>query len=276
MTLIGSESLGPCWHILVAGAESRNRTKGFKRHVWNGPLPDGSFYRIGEDLYITSPEFSLVLIAQRLSLIDLTLLCCESCGRYVRDPAHPKGFYKRPAITNIMRIEAFIEKLGPARGTAKLRNALRYALENAWSPMESAVALLMSMPVRLGGYGFPKPLLNYRKHFSLEEARMANREHVDLDVYFKDFNVAVEYNSDEDHTGAARIASDAIRNNTIEYIGIRVMILTWGQVRYLGSFDDAMKQLANKLGRTVHAPSKAVMAKRRQLRKCALPPVLAR
>lgn len=271
-----SQALGRPWHILVDGDNSRSHTKGIERHIWSGPLPNGAFYRIGDDVYMSSPEFSIVMQSARLSPIDLVLLCCESCGRYVRDSSHPKGFYKRPAITSLAKIGSFVEKLEGVKGAKKLRRAFRYAFDNSYSPMETAVALLASMPVRMGGYGLPKPKLNFRIDFTPEVARMVGKPYVRYDLYFKDCGVVVEYNSDDSHTGSDRISSDSKRNNAIGYLGERVMTVTWDEVRLAGACDGTMKQLAALLGRKLVVPSASALIKRRLLRAAVLPPVMER
>lgn len=272
----GPEALCRPWHIMVSGNNDRSRTKGLERHMWSGPIPDGAFYRIGEGVYISSPEFSIVLLSAQLSLIDIVLLCCESCGRYVRDPSHPKGFYKRPAITNRAKIKSFIEKLKGAKGVKKLRRALKYAFDNSYSPMETAISLLASMPVRMGGYGLPKPELNVRVNFTSEIAHMAGKPYVKYDLYFRGKRVVVEYNSDDEHTGAERISSDSRRNNAIGYLGEHVMTITWDEVKRASSCDDAMKQLSALLDRKLAEPSDSALAKRRHLRATLLPPVAER
>ena len=233
-----------------------------------------SFYQIADDVFVTSPELSIVMLAPSLSFNNLVALCCESCGRYVKDPTHPKGIRKRPPLTNIARLSCYVEKLGPhTKGIAKLRQALKYVVDGCRSPMETAIALLISLPVKYGGYGFPKPLVNWRIDLTSEQQRMAQRHYIEADLYFKDANATVEYDSDEEHSQPKSIASDAIRNNTLRHLGIPVLNITWGQVRSTSAFDDAMKQLGTLLGKSVLKPSDASLAKRHKLRSDLLPPV---
>ena len=262
-----------CLHILVAKESQRYRSKGVRRHVWSGRLPDKSVFRLKDDVFVTSPEFSLLLMSTLVPFNELVLLCCEVCGGYMRDRNHPKGFYKRPPLSSLKKIGDYLDKMGSARGALKLRRALRYAFDNAWSPMEGAVAMLISMPPRLGGYGFPKPLLNYQVDYEQEIQVMAGREDIKFDLLFKSSGVVIEYDSDEEHTGAERIRSDALRRNTALYLGYSVITLTWGQVRGIRSFHDVMKQLGRKLGKSVREPSDSTLSARFRLRKEALPPV---
>ncbi len=199
--LIGKDFLKPSKHILVSGDSHRFRSREYVRHTWGGAFPNMSFYQIADDVFVTSPELSIVMLAPCLSFNNLVALCCESCGRYVKDPTHPKGIRKRPPLTNIARLSCYVEKLGPhTKGIAKLRQALKYAVDGCRSPMETAIALLISLPVKYGGYGFPKPLVNWRIDLTSEQQRMAQRHYIEADLYFKDANATVEYDSDEEHS----------------------------------------------------------------------------
>ena len=257
--------------VLVPETTKRNITKQLHCHSWGASLPDGSFYSLGNNVYVTSPEFSLLLMSKSTTFNELIALCSEVCGCYQRDDSK-RGFYDRPALTSLARISSFLDRMGSASGTTKLARALRYAVENARSPMESAFT---NMPPRLGGYGLPKPELNHRIDFDEDEARIAGRAYVELDLFFKGASqapsVIIEYDSDQEHTGADRIASDSRRNNTLRDIGFVVINLTWAQVRNSQALDAAMLQVAHALDKPLREPSASARAKRAQLRADVLP-----
>lgn len=259
--------------ILVADNNSRFATSSVRRHTWGAALPDGAFYQVGEGVYVTSPEFSLLLLSKELPFNNLVALCSEVCGCYARDGS-ARGFYDRPALTTVARVGAFLAKVESASGSAKLKRALLYAVENARSPMEATVGIMMCVPTRMGGFGLPKPELNHRARLSPGIAEMAGRNHVVFDFFFADHGVAVEYDSSQEHTGADRIASDARRNNALRHDGIAVINVTWAQVREPKALEAAMTQVAGALGRKLREPSPAGRARRVQLRADLLPRVL--
>ena len=90
-------------HVLVSCNKNRFRSKDIVRHTWSGDLPAGSLYKVGPGVYVTSPEFSLLLISQKCGFNDLVMRCCEACGAYGIDD-RGKGFYERPALTSIARV----------------------------------------------------------------------------------------------------------------------------------------------------------------------------
>lgn len=48
--------------------------------------------------------------------------------------------------------------------------------------MESCVALLLTMPRHLGGYGLPKPRLNYKLELSREQCIPLKRKSITVDM----------------------------------------------------------------------------------------------
>ena len=68
-------------------------------------MPDGSLYQVSDGVYITSPEFSLLLLSKSLPFDALVLLCDEVCGGYALD-ATERGFYDRPALSSVSKVGA--------------------------------------------------------------------------------------------------------------------------------------------------------------------------
>ena len=256
--------------VLVPNASHRFRSKRMTRHVWNGPLPDGSFYRIADDVVITSPEFSLLLLSKPLAFNELVRLCSETCSRYAA-ANDDRGFIDRPPITSLRKIARFVGKCSNASGATKLRRALAYSVENARSPMEAAVGIMMSMPARLGGFGLGKPSLNYRINLKGNAAALAGRGYVELDLYYPAHEVALEYDSSQYHAGTERRTSDARRNNVLRSLGLTVINLTWDQVRDPFLLEGAMGQAAKAMGKKLAQPSERGLVNRLELYSTLLP-----
>ena len=255
--------------ILVPNAGRRFASKNYARHAWTGPLPDGSLYQVSDGVYITSPEFSLLLLSKSLPFDALVLLCDEVCGGYALD-ATERGFYDRPALSSVSKVGAFLGKVGSASGTSKLRRALRYAVDNARSPMEASLAAFMAFPARCGGCGFPKPLMNHRFVLPEEAVRMAGRAYVEFDLFFPEAGVVVEYDSTRFHAADERLESDSRRNNVLRWLGFKVVNITRNQVRDPVVFAGVTAQLAKALGKT-GGVSQATLDKRKELRSSLFP-----
>ena len=250
--------------ILVPNTSNRFVSKSVCRHIWNGSLPDGALYRVAEDVYVTGPEFSLLLLSKGTPFNELIMLCSEVCGRYALERGD-RGFFDRPALSSVSKINAFLDKVGSESGVAKLRRALRYAVDNSRSPMESALATIMALPTRCGGFGFPKPTMNHRFHLSMEAARVAGRQYVEFDLFFPDCNLGIEYDSRQYHVNDERFESDARRNNTLRHLGFSIVNITRRQVQDPVVFVGIMAQVASELGKPNNV-SESGLAKREALR----------
>ena len=139
-----------------------NRKKSRVRRI-SRSLPADSLVRVNPYLYFVCPELVVLQMASRLTPIRLAQLAMELCGSYslspdpeLREAAH----FQLPAVTTIARIRHYSRIVRVWGGTKTLRQALDLAAEGSASPGETALALAMSLPAELGGYGFPKPSLN--------------------------------------------------------------------------------------------------------------------
>ena len=131
--------------------------------------------------------------------------------------------------------------------------------------MESALAAIMALPVRCGGFGFPQPKMNYRYDLPAELVRFAGRQYVEFDLYFPDHNLVVEYDSKSYHANDERHESDSRRNNMLRHLGFTVVNITPGQVQDTVAFTGAMNQIGEVLDKSVDA-SASKLPKREALR----------
>ena len=240
--------------ILVPDASRRFASQRIVRHSWTGPLPDGAFYQMAADVFVTSPEFSLLLMSKSLPFNELIRLTSELCSRYATSDSE-RGFVDRPPLTSPAKITKFLNKLGSVSGSAKLKRALRYAVVNARSPMETALGIIIGMPPRLGGFGLGAVELNHRIDLEGEAAMMAGRSYVELDFFFPGHNVSLEYESNAFHACPEKVSSDARRNNTLRALGLTVINLTWDQVRNPILLEGVMRQTALALRKKLRTPS---------------------
>ena len=79
------DAFGVPLHVVVAQANDRVRTGSPVCHVWSAGFPAGSFVRLRDGLYISSPERSFVEMATELSLVELVRYGCLLCSRYAYD-----------------------------------------------------------------------------------------------------------------------------------------------------------------------------------------------
>lgn len=124
------------------------------------------FVDLGEGVFIPCPELLFYELADVMTPEAHALLAYELCGTYARDAAEPRlgaTTYNVPPVTSVARLRAFIDGQSRAsRVTMKARLNLGRAADNAWSPMEAVVALMLRLPVHELGYEFGDVVLNQR------------------------------------------------------------------------------------------------------------------
>jgi len=236
--------------------------------------PRGALLSTGEkDVLVTSPEFTLLQLAgppysTSLQTIRLASLMMELAGTYRRSPTS----YGRPRLTSYNNLSRFIETVPHARGRELYCRALHYEMDMSLSPMETAIALLLTLPVRLGGFGLPKPILNVRLRGTELRTDTSSQREILPDLYWPEQEVVLEYDSREHHgeTGGVlandeKLAHDAGRANSLVAAGRHVVTVRRRQATNLGRFDLVARQVAALLGKRLAMPSVEELERRAEL-----------
>lgn len=243
----------PPIHLLVAKSLKANNTKAFTYHSRSTPLPVGSLAKIDKNTYVVSPELCLVQMASEIPFASLVALAYEFCGTYsILGTAHTK--YQCRPITTTAKIQAYLSRIENTPGVKALRTALPYVLDNSASPMESALTIMLILPYRYGGYGFPKPQLNYLIHPNSHNINFLHKNYYSCDLYWENEKVAIEYDSDLYHTDPDQVYKDARRRTDLTGIDIAVFTVTAHQMRHLSEFDHHIRPIAKKLGKRIRPP----------------------
>lgn len=248
---------------------------------------------------MSSPEFCFFQLATKLSLIELIELGFELCGSYSlprntttnKDNAPDKGkapnencdmnpnantdssqktLFNRTPLSSIKKLLMFTLHMEGVHGRSRALQALRYIVENSASPMETTLVMLLTLPYKLGGYGFPYPKLNSRITPAKAAKGSANKAFYSCDLFWPDKALAVEYDSDAYHTGPERIASDSKRRNSLTSMGIQVITVTNQQIRNTEEFNKVAKQLATGLEKRLQFKNPGFTEARNALRSALL------
>lgn len=86
--------------ILVSHEVNRRRSRGLSPRIWSGKHPSRSFYKIAQDLYISTPEATFLQLGKELSLIQLIAVGYELCGSYGLSVQSSSGFLRREPRSN--------------------------------------------------------------------------------------------------------------------------------------------------------------------------------
>ena len=258
-------------HVTVSSANQRSQHDSVRSHVDGRPFPKGSFEHVKGDVWVASPELTFCQMAAAHTLAETVKLGFELCAKYrinefLDDPE------TREPLTTPRALRDFSSRFKNHPGARRAQQAAAYVAEHAESPMEVAVAMLLTLPQMYGGYGLPAACLNPEITVrSRADKRVVHTYRADL--AWPDRRVVVEYDSNLHHSGKAEVLSDAKRRNNLQDAGWRVVALTWDQVASPAVLDTAVGQLARALRHRIPSYVPLHMAERRdELRRLVLPP----
>jgi very-short-patch-repair endonuclease len=264
----GNEGLTAPLDILVANGSARKANRLVRNHICCGPYPKSCFFDTGQGLLACSPELCFLQMAEDLPLLKLIELGFEFCGTYslAADGAKETTLRLGKPLTTTSKLQALVAKMKGSRGRKNATRALRYVVDGSASPMETMLAMMLSLPQNLGGYGLAKPLLNQRIDVVKTAKKASRKDHYVCDLYWQEAKLDVEYDSDTFHTGASRISDDSRRRNALVYLGIQVITVTRQQLYTSGEFDKAVRLIAKRLDKRLRYSSPEFPKRQQELR----------
>ena len=239
-------------HTLVFSRNDRRDSSTHQAHVWSGPIPLGSFYSFGGGVFVASPAFLMLQMATKLTRFQLVAYACELCGTYSFNPSVKRGFLPREAplvsLATLMTYAEIACEIG-ARNAQKMRDALQIAFENCASPMEAVCALLLAVPLRQGGYGLPRPVMNHPVPLDAEARKLYSVRECKVDACWLGLHLGLEFLGGEDHEGRKAMRSDRARINALVEMGYRIIEITSCEVYNAQAFERIAVRLAKLLSR---------------------------
>lgn len=201
----------------VTSSQGQCRRKGdIEAHLLSTQVSSDSFFELTKSFLVCSPELAFVQCAdKRADFIWLLKLGYELCGTYQTACTGLATQYEVEALTSTRRIRDFLKRNPSLRGSRLARRALLYMSDGSASPRETALALLLGLPRRLGGYGLGVPLMNHPIKLSEQAASIAQRASLRCDLCWPKFKVDVEYQSDFAHQGEFARIRDSRRANAL-------------------------------------------------------------
>ena len=212
--------------VMVRDHACSVRSEKVVSRIRNHRFPKASFYEISDGISVISPELLFVEMASRLGLIELLLLGYELAGSYELDPGSIDGFLKAVPLLSHRALDKVMRGLKGYNGLRRARAAARYVLEHSASPMETLVALTLSLPRRLGGLGVPKPSLNHRIEIMPGSCPGYDKSAIVFDLFWESCALGLEYDSDAHHASIAKLHSDSKRRNAARSLGFDVLSMT--------------------------------------------------
>ena len=206
-------------------------------------------------------------------LVSATVLACEFAGTYrLGGPAGQTAYHREPLMSRRSLGSVLAEVEGTANKT-RAAEVMGLMYERSASPMETALALMLTLPVTLGGMGLPRPDLNAPVDVSSVRGILSDRDEVSPDMLWREQRLALEYDSSEFHRdrGSHQLVEDARRANILTACGHRVMRVTPGVVASLSGVELLARQLAELLGVSLETPTDVQALRRRRIFAMLMP-----
>lgn len=242
------------------------------------PLADESLLRIapelelGEETYVASPALNWVLESAHVDDVAALEIAMEMCGSYARSPESALLTQLPSACTPstlLHGVQALAQAVRGQRvpGLPRALKMARFVLGSSASPMETKVAILLSLPVFFGGWGVKGLLLNRRVELTSEQREIADKPYLVLDGYVAGNRIGYEYDSREYHDLTDRGYRDRVRVTAAQCLDIKLLSLTadivMDEERCI-SFCDEFSRLTGKRQRVL---SERTVQRRRRLRQ---------
>lgn len=215
---------------------------------------------------VVSPECCFVRLAGVLSFHELVRAGNFLCSAFAIDEAGCLMGRGMP-ITTKKRLATYIDSIHGANGIKTARKAIRFIADNAASPAEVDACILMCLPAMRGGYACPMPEFN--GHIKLNDAAVRSLGYSDCycDLLWRRAKCAVEYTSEQHHTGYRKQAQDEIRRAALESMGYRVHLLTKPQVQGQAAFEGVVRVVLKALGKRMPRQTLESWGRQHVLRK---------
>ena len=202
------------FRIIVPSRQQKRNLNDVRCHVAEASIQQDRYFRIAQGLFAPSPEVAFLQSNWSHDLAEVIFKGSTLCGAYGLTPPFDTVF-NRPVLTSSERIQEALLAHRDIRGCAMTRRAAPWILDNAASPREAALALLMTLPNHLGGYHFARPRLNHSIELTGAARPLSRKEYYVADVCWPAQRLILEYDSDERHLTSEQLQEDAVASHEL-------------------------------------------------------------
>lgn len=256
--------------LLVFDRAGRKHASSYQCNM-QSKLPDKMrFLRYSEQVLLCKPELILVQMATRLKPLDLLRLAYEYCASYELLDMIPRGFGDCLPLTNRSRLRLFAQNLPGCRGSRALLHATDLLCNgSSASPKETGLAMMLTLPPELGGYGLPPMTLNARIDLGRQAQAVYDHPYCVCDLMYPSLDI--EYNSWAEHGNKNTREHDSQRALALMLEGLEVIDVYDSSISTIEGTDSLAKLIAQKLGIRIDlAQGGPNRARREQLRRICL------
>lgn len=222
-------------HHLVSKDVFPSKSERLKTHRTSlKEIPTGLIREVSTGVYVAGPELCFIQMAGMVSHLGAVVLGHELCGSYSHFAKFVSGFYERPPLTSVEKIEAAIHQLEGMRGLSHARKALRWVRDGSASPMETVVSCMLGLPTSMGGFGLVVPTLNLEVPLDDASQKITGTETAKIDTAYESAKCGLEYDGKEYHRDAIK---DRLRREALSHEGWTIYVvdleecLNWTKLR---------------------------------------------
>ena len=237
--------------VVVASADQRHHCGIIRDHIWSGVATSDDMVAIGNFSEVCKLPLVFTQLGMELDEIDLALVAHELVGTYALLPWAATG--SKSGIDQAETIESLSAYASAARsqgvpGAARALDALAITTEGSNSPLETKIAVLLTLSRRKGGFGLPGFQMNKRVRLSEEGQAIMGRETIRPDFVWLKQGLVLEYDSDLWHLNPESHERDSRRRAAFLASGYTPVDLTRGMLRDHEALCATMHDLERRLG----------------------------
>ena len=251
----------------ITGCAGQNRRRGMSVcHLTRQPINDRCVIRLDDGIFACCPELAFIQMAAGLGSTAILELGFELCGTYRTAKTEAPAAHNIPPITSTKKLKEFASTASQQPGIRKATACLKYLCDNSASARESALAILLELPLRDGGYALGTPRMNAVVASTETTQQIYRAQYMKCDIAWPDSKVDVEYQSRYAHEGETARIRDSRRANALGELGWTVISVTNEELNSL----QACNAIASRVRKALKLKKRALPAgyelKQRSLR----------
>lgn len=264
---IASQILGLPLPLSLYGGSSSNTHTGeiYITRRQKSSFSPGSFIKLpSTNIYIASPELTFLHAARYLNIPSLIRLGFDLCAQYYTDNTAEFGQSNRVAVSTSEKLIAYANENKNSYGCAKAACAASYVLDLSNSPMESNLAIILELPIKMGGYGLGGIEMNGSIELSTLGKALTKLREIRGDLVWREKRLTVEYNSKAVHNNAASFYNDSNRSAALKDSGWKCIAVTPDNIKTFADMENIAGVIRKQLGLHTRKDTLASHAAQRQ------------
>ena len=254
--LLESQAFCDSYPIEVMAPDRNHKCKSslVANRIRDCEFPSRSFCRLSEGIHVVGVELLFLELAPEFDLVALAFLGCELASAYTymedifEEGVDASGLKSCAPLTSRRSLLEYLDRCEGRHCIAKARLAASFVLDDAYSPMEICVGLLLTLPRRYGGFGLPKPDLNQEVEVDSEKGQGFRKRSIRFDMLWRKGRVALEYDSDSFHGSMDDLHDDSMRRNVARAMRFDVVTITSAEYQDVRCLERVARSIAKGIG----------------------------